>query len=361
MDVTRDLNGDGRDDLVVPDSGGFQVFVQTADGTFADPLKIGPPTDLGGIHGAEGYRYDPWSRSRVHEVDYDGDGRGDLVFWREDHFEVHRQDERGLFAAEAETFTTEVAFDSDDLASLAAPEGVRRRRKDHQPAGSMTGRVLYSLTDLNGDGVADLTVFSLAGGSLWSMRSVYEAHFGARTPDGGTAFAPKPGAAIRSDGIPFGIEPHDFERDGQVDMMITVFDPGIFKVAGMFVGWFLTRSVSYDLEFYRMEGGLYPDEPNATRKIETTSRGESGERTLYSPVLVGDVNGDGRSDLLVGQASGRVARLPRRAGAGAVRPAASKGGGRHAPRGVRLAGGSRRGRQAGRPHALLPPPPSPIE
>ena len=49
------------------------------------------------IYGADGYRYDPWSQSRVHEMDYNRDGRRDLVFWNEDHFEVHLQDERGLF------------------------------------------------------------------------------------------------------------------------------------------------------------------------------------------------------------------------------------------------------------------------
>ena len=96
-------------------------------------------------------------------MDYNRDGRTDLVFWNEDHFEVHYQDERGLFFPEAETFTTDVAFDSDDLASLAAPHGIRRRRFDHNPTGALTGRVLHSLTDLNGDGVPGPRGF-LAGG-----------------------------------------------------------------------------------------------------------------------------------------------------------------------------------------------------
>ena len=126
VDLTRDVNDDDRDDLVVPDVDGFWVFVQMSDGAFAGPVKIGPPTDMSRIYGADGYRYDPWSQARVHEMDYNQDGRSDLVFWNEDHFEVHLQDERGLFASEPETFTTDVAFDSDDLSSLAT--------------GDMTGR-----------------------------------------------------------------------------------------------------------------------------------------------------------------------------------------------------------------------------
>ena len=174
VDVTRDVNADGRDDLVVPDSDGFYVFIQMSDGTFADPVKLGPPTEMERILGADGYRYDPWSQSRIYEIDYDRDGRVDLAFWNEDHFEVHLQDERGLFAPKAKTFMTDVAFDSDRIASLTT--------------GDMTGKVLHSLADLNGDGIGDLVVFRLSGRNISSKHSGYEVHFGVPTPDG-TTFA----------------------------------------------------------------------------------------------------------------------------------------------------------------------------
>ena len=300
VDVTRDLNGDGRDDLVVPDSDGFWVFIQMDNGAFADPVKIGPPIEMSRIYAADGYRYDPWSQGRVHEMDYNRDGRSDLVFWNEDHFEVHLQDERGLFAPVAKTFTTDVVFDSDDPASLAAPQEVRRRRRDHQLTGATTGRVLHSLTDMNGDGVADLVVFSLEIRSMWSVHFAYEVHFGAPTSDGGTMFAPDVGSAIRSDGLPFGLVPHDFDHDGQVDMMYATMKFGIFKTIGMISRAMLTRSVRMHLEFYRMERGIYPDKPNATRKIKGHAPGVSGKKGIFHPsVLIGDVNGDALSDLLV--------------------------------------------------------------
>ena len=311
IDITQDVNGDERDDLVVPDVDGFWVFIQTSDSAFADPVKIGPSIEMDRIYGDDGYRYNPWAKERVHKVDYNQDGLGDLVFWNEDHFEVHLQDMRGLFASAPITFTTDVSFDSDDLGSLVAPEGVRQRRKDQGANGDMTGRVLYSLTDMNGDGVADLVVFSLEGGSnrvlgqtseLWSMRSTYEVHFGALT-HGRTHFAPDVDAIIHSDGIPFGLEPHDFDHDGQIDMMFTIINPGIFKAIGMLISSLLTRSVSMDLHFYRLDGDIYPDKPSTKRKIRTTSLGQSGEKAAahFPLVLIGDVNGDGRSDLLVQQ------------------------------------------------------------
>ena len=218
VDVTRDVNDDDRDDLVVPDVDGFWVFIQMSDGAFADPVKIGPSTEMGRIYGADGYRYNPWDEGRVHEMDYDRDGRSDLVFWNEDHFEVHHQDERGLFALVAETFTTDLAFDSDECSSLAT--------------GDMVGRVLHSFTDLNGDGVADLVVFSLEGRSISSKQSTYDVHLGALTPDGGTVFASGVDLAIRSDDrIQLGMDRHDFDRDGQVDLIFTTIEVGYLEAA----------------------------------------------------------------------------------------------------------------------------------
>ena len=164
VDITHDVNGDNLDDLLVPCSDGFRVFVQKTNGTFTDPLTVGPAFDMNNVYLTEGYRYDPWSQSRIHQADYNRDGRHDLVYWNSDHFKVHLQNRDGLFARVPKTFTTEVAFDSDDLSTLAAPQGVRYRRKDHQPAGAMTGRVLHAMKDLNGDRIADLGVFELKGG-----------------------------------------------------------------------------------------------------------------------------------------------------------------------------------------------------
>ena len=313
VDVTRDVNDDDRDDLVVPDVDGFCVFIQMRDGTFADPVKIGPPTEMGRIYGADGYRYDPWSQSRVHEVDHDGDGRGDLVFWNEDHFEVHTQGDRGLFAPVGATITTEVAFDSDQISSLAT--------------GDMRGRVLHSLTDLNGDGVAELVVASLQGESISSKRTSYEVHAGTPAPAGGTVWAPDSDIAFQSDdSIQLGMDRHDFDRDGQVDLMFTAIgvrflERSLWKSIKGFMG----DDIWLDLEFYRLDGGRYPDAPSAARRIALdgapshrepgwvpldivlrggthASRQADGRwpRAFNRTLLIGDVTGDGRSDLLIG-------------------------------------------------------------
>ena len=311
VDVSRDVNGDGRDDLVVPSVDGFRVFVQTTGGEFADPVKIGRSTDLSRIYGADGYRYDPWDESRVHEMDYDLDGRRDLVFWNEDHFEVHLQDEDGLFSS-AETFTTDVTFATDELSSLAT--------------GDMTGRVLHSIADLNGDGVGDLVVFSLEGARISRKRSSYEVHLGAPTPDGGTRFAPDVDFAFRSDGrIQLGLNRHDFDSDGDLDLMFTTIEVAYLESSlWKSIKGFMGDDIWLDLEFYSMTEGLGAGRPNAIRRMQLDGhpsvrefgwvpldivlRGATHEarrtqkrhlRAFNTTLLIGDVTGDGRSDLLI--------------------------------------------------------------
>ncbi len=97
-------------------------------------------TGLDRVYGADGYRYRPWEEGgRIHQMDYDRDGRGDLVFWNEDHFAVHLQDEDGLFPAKASTtFTTGWRTVCTPTGPTHRARSGRRRRR--RPAREPSGR-----------------------------------------------------------------------------------------------------------------------------------------------------------------------------------------------------------------------------
>ena len=339
IDITRDVNRDGCDDLVIPDVDGFWISTQLGNGSFTDPIKLGPPEPfLGEIALDDTRSYGevgitaltvPWYLSRVHEMDHDQDGRSDLVFWNKDHFDVYYQDANGMFSPVAETFTiSEVPFDTDGVystafgfggeSSFSLIFGFRENTKL---------RVLHSFRDVNGDSVADLVILSLEGRSLLNQRSLYEVHFGMPTPDG-ILFAREVNTTIQPQGTAGGLLHsgyssvwlQDFDADGQIDIMFRDVNIG---PAGMMRA-LLGNSIMIDVEFYRIEDGTYPDKPTATHKIRPHIRPFDRQNIFLSPVLMGDVNGDRRLDLLVGKSreelqvfigvpgSGLLARQPKK-------------------------------------------------
>ena len=316
IDITRDVNRDGCDDLVIPDVDGFWISTQLRNGSFTDPVKLGPPEPfLGEIalddtrsYGEVGITAStvPWYLSRVHVVDYNQDGHSDLVFWNKDHFDVYYQDAQGLFSPVAETFTiSEVPFDTDGAYSIAFGFGGESSfslifgfRENTKM------RVLHSFRDVNGDSVADLVILSLEGRSLLNQRSLYEVHFGTPTPDG-ILFAREVSTTIQPQGTSGGLQHsgyssvwlQDFDADGQIDIMFRDVKIGLGGMMRALLG----NSIMIDVEFYRIEDGIYPDKPTATHKIRPRINLFDRQNIFLSPVLMGDVNGDRRLDLLVGK------------------------------------------------------------
>ena len=324
VDITRDLNHDGRDDLILPDVDGFWITTQSSDGTFTDAVKLGPPEPfareaVGNLdvdepaagpsrsYGEVGITAVtiPVYLSRVHEMDYDQDGRSDLVFWNEDHFDAHLQDERGRFDPVAESFTVDVPFDSEGVYSRAFEYRDQGVLSILFGFGEKTERtVLHSLRDLNGDQVADLVTLTFAGRSIARQRSLYQVHFGTPTPDG-VRFARQAGAAIRPRGKAGAMQPwgyssqwfRDFDGDGQLDVMFRDVAVGTAGMMRAVVG----NSVPINLELYQGEDGLYPDKPTTRRRIRRFAPFAGLGNVFFPAVLMGDVNGDRRSDLVVGK------------------------------------------------------------
>ncbi len=313
IDVTRDLNGDGRDDLVLPDTDSFWLSIQNADGTFADPVGLGPrePHLNAKAYGDERtygqagitLQNIPWYLSRIHQLDYDLDGRQDLAFWHEDHFLVHRQDETGRFEASPTTFTTDVPFDLDGAYALAFQFGDRG-----VPSlllglgGRFDYTVLNGFRDLNGDGVADLITVTFSGRRVFSLRGRLGVHFG-QPASGATTFPALPDTVAETPGPAGGLawgyatqRYMDVDGDGHTDIALAAVDTGLGGMAKAMIG----KSITIDLALYRLRDNAYPKEPDAVRRVRTRFAPFDKLGVLFPLVLIGDVDGDGRADLLTG-------------------------------------------------------------
>ncbi len=315
IDISRDLNRDGRTDLVVPNVDGFWIATQLADGSFTEPIKLGPPEpfrDEIALNDARPYGEVGinaltihWYLSRFHELDYNRDGRRDLVFWNGDHFEAYLQDEAGRFSENSVSFTADVPFDADgpyalafglsDENTFALMFGVR---------GTEKRTVLHRFLDMNGDKVADLVTHSLEGRGLTNQRSRYTIYFGTATPSG-ISFKQGPRTVIRPNGRAAGLLPwgyasqlmQDFDGDGQVDILFRDVNIGLGGMVRALYG----NSIALNLAFYRGASGTFPQKPTTHRRIRPDMDVFDPQGVFFPAVLMGDVNGDGRSDLVVGK------------------------------------------------------------
>lgn len=312
VDIVRDLNDDGLDDLVVPTADGFWIAMQTPDGSFADAIKIGPAEPhLAAKAYGEAQTYGqtgitaenlPWYLGRLHRLDYDRDGRTDLAFWHEDHFDIHRQDVDGGFSATAGEFVPGVPFDFDGAYALGFQMG------DRGVASLLLGlgkrldyTLLHSLRDLNGDGVADLITLSVFGRRPLSLPGRFHFHFGRPTP-GGTAFEAMPDASIETPGAAGGLawgyatqRYLDINGDGLVDFGMASVDTDLGGMARALAG----KSIAIDLALHVFRDGTYSQKPDAARRVRS-GFAPFKKGVLFPTVLLGDVNGDRLVDLLIG-------------------------------------------------------------
>ena len=255
VDVARDVNGDGRGDIVLADFDGLWIVRQDGSGGFAEPVKI-PVAPTMDSSLSVSYTVPP-----VYAFDYDGDGRGDLGVLDGSRLKVFKD------AAAA-------------IGDVVVPGGLT--------VGDVSGgpvRVLNDVGDYNGDGVVDLSVSTEEGADdLLAATSSTSFYFGERR-DGLVAFPSEPGATLQTGA--FGdVELTDVNGDGLVDAVVFAGEFSVRKLISALV----TRSMSVHIHIYTMGAAGFAAEPDVTRKIKV-----SQDR---NPFGFGDVNGDGLTDFV---------------------------------------------------------------
>ncbi|MBC8346176.1 MAG: VCBS repeat-containing protein [Candidatus Marinimicrobia bacterium] len=311
--IFHDLNGDGKDDIIAPSVDGFWIATQLTNGTFSPSVKIGPPEpfynqntfDEKRDYGDVGVNPQTmhWYLSRVHNFDYNLDGRSDLVFWNEDHFDVYVQNQDGSFAIDPNTFKTGVHFDSDGTYSIVFSFkesntfsllfGTRK---------STNYTVLHSIQDMNSDGIPDMVTHSLTGRSVFKMKSRYIVHFGSAT-NSSIQFSKNPDTAANSHGkggaTQSGGYAHqwlkDIDGDGEVDIIRYDVKIGLTGIINVLLG----RHLTINFEVHKMADGQFPPNPNGKKRLKAHVNIYDEKGGFFPFMRLGDITGDGLPELLI--------------------------------------------------------------
>lgn len=278
IDFVRDWDGDGRDDVGVFTFEGLSVYSRGETGRFspANQISIDLETDMD----RSGARDDKGKTAGLHAeyvfpdvllVDYDNDGRDDLITTTDDKVTVHGRGEDGQFAPEA---TAERLFDvltqEEKIEGFADLETV--------------------VTEMNGDGYADAVVTKQTAKGLTNFRGVVNVFWGTA---GG--YKENPDQVIISEGTASARTMFlDVNGDGRKDLVL----PSIkFNIAAI-IRILVTRSIQVNFNIFLLNAdGRLSERPDFTKevKFKIDLSGESDDQAVD---LEGDYNGDKRTDFV---------------------------------------------------------------
>ena len=284
--VAGDFDGDGAPDIALQMVGRVQVMLGAGGGTLAAPSLV--VNSLG-------------AHSAVASADLDGDGSVDIASLEADRV-------RGSFGSGSGTFGSEVILASstnklcalgvgdvngDGLPDLVAAGGAVAQAYLGVGAGAFGPAILtgvgmsvrsLDLSDLDGDGVLDLITANEVSDDVSVRLGVGDGSFIA-------------GADYPAGDRPFAVAAGDVNGDGYMDVVATGSDPAQLigdAVANVFLGvgdGTLLAPVAYRLN------GFFPES-----------------------LAVGDLNGDGALDVVVGNSASLSLSILLGIGDGALRP-----------------------------------------
>ena len=279
VNIGRDVNDDGREDIAVPGFDGYRLWLQMPGGGLAGPTELPIAATARTTFGMASYR----PRS-LYALDYDGDGVGDLAVWDDEgegRLLVHRGKADGRFHSPPIATASPVAFDSDDV-TVSFGWG------DGNPT-----TLFYDLEDYDGDGVGDIAATTTDADGLFDQSTRYDFYFGRR--DGGvTTFPAEPNTSIVSDTLQSPFDAMDMNGDGRTDFGMGSVDIGV----GMLIRLLLTGTLRFDLDFYVLRDSGYAERPDVTRPVKIRFSLKSGDVLSGNWVELGDATGDGVVDLL---------------------------------------------------------------
>jgi len=261
-----DLNSDGRIDAVLPDADGLHMFVSGEGGDFSKSRSHELPMRAS-VHGASGQSYVSYRLPAIRFADFDGDGHTDI----------------GAFDVEQMSFFLTDGSPAS-IHHVSSPL-LREFTKDFVAASDFP--------DLNSDGMPDAVLVLMS--QRKNLQSEIRIYFGRED----LSYPDKPDHTYSGDSnliLPMFL---DAFGDGKMEMLLQNVNVGF----NFFLNYFLRNRIRVDAELRCLAAAARYAEQPAVRRAIYVRVSESGAEPARG---VGDFDGDGLDDLVVGTAEDRL-------------------------------------------------------
>jgi hypothetical protein len=285
IDFIRDVNADGRDDLVVADTAGYRVRLQLGDGSLGDEVLLQESSSMTVSDGIVSFESHALSIG-----DMTLDGVSDLAVWRGNSLRVYRQLAGDRFEGRPEVM--QLGLDLPSEAEMRVQQiQAGRGAVDQQ---GLTEKRIFSIEDLNNDGLPDILTEATFSEGVFDKRNEFRLHFG-RAEAGRLVFDEQHDTMLSSEGLQFGLIETDVDGDGKQDLVVRKVRLSFGRV----IRALLSGNVSLQLQFFRMNADDdYPRRPSYVAKTNVRFSLSSGHVDIPA-IQVADFDADGLQDLAI--------------------------------------------------------------
>jgi len=256
--LVRDLNHDGRGDILVPVMGGFALLLQDPSGRFPhEPTQILPLGYSSTMREYGGRIHIEYRIPAPTQLDFTGDGVSDLVFADGNLFHF---------------FPFEPA-----PGVYGAPKTVKIRLEQ-----TAFGRLHSEVDDVDSDGIPDILIMRVAGKKILTN----EFYLFRGRP--GLSYGDKEDQRMIRKGSAETPVIVDLSGDQRKELITSTVNVGL----SLFVDYFMRNRVGVDISVYRIVDKIYEEKPARVERIYFRTEEEEGVPGSER----GDFNGDGLDD-----------------------------------------------------------------
>jgi hypothetical protein len=266
IDFFRDIDGDGRDDLIVPDTAGYRIRLQKTDGSLGEELLLEESSRMTVTGDVVSFESRP-----LFSGDVNFDGLADLGVWRGNTLRVYPQLPDHRYQSKPDIVQLGLGLLSEaEFRALEAAAGSVDQR-------GLSQKIIVSIEDHNGDNLPDILIESTMSMGVFDKRNTLSLHLGRRQGES-LVYSEAEDALLASEGLQYGMVTTDIDGDGLQDLVVRKVRLSFSRV----IRALISGNVSLRLSFFRMT------------QIDIPA------------VAVADFDGDGLKDLMIQTRPGQL-------------------------------------------------------